>query len=96
MANGKVALATSIDQKTEEIKKHVTKKLYGKQHPNLDLKEGVEPTGLTYFLEGLCKTVLIVPAVVVFVLFFIGGGFKIGLEAALEVVGHKRKRGGLK
>lgn len=95
MSNGKVALATPIDQKTEEIKKHITKKLYGRQHPNLDLKEGVEPTGLTYILEGFCKAVLIIPAMLVFVLFFIGGGFRIGLEAALEVVGHKRKKGGL-
>jgi hypothetical protein len=81
MANGKLALAKE-SPKIEQIKKIVTKKLYGKQKPQKTLRE--ELSGFMMLVEAFHKVWMILPAIVIGVLSGIGAAFEVGLKKAAE------------
>lgn len=92
MNDAKVIFAMP-DKKEEKINKEITKKLYGKQRPNHDLKNDFVPVPWAVCAESTLQMFSIIPAIYAFCVKFIAGGFIAGLDAATEVfTERKRKR----
>jgi hypothetical protein len=83
MANGtKVSLAAD-NSKIEKIKKTVTRKLYGKQRPNLDLRDDVSPR-IDMLGEACFRFVNCFFAIFVGICAFFSGGVEAAMAKGLS------------
>ena len=91
----KIALATDQnkeDGKKEKIKSVVTRKLYGKQKPNIDLRDGADNAPLPTWAMACRNIFMLIVAIFVFVLEFFVGGFQHASMKALETINPKGAR----
>ena len=79
-------LSVAPDQKLDKaIKKTVTRKLYGHQHPQKSLREELMPTSVQIFLELIGKVCMIIPSILIGILAGIDAMFAVGMKKGLEV-----------